>query len=399
MMHDLSRRLGWQRRRDDGASSPRACGQMGLAARFGAFAARCDDLQPLLDEGCRVAAEGLAARFAKLLVHRAEERRFVLQAGVGWREGLVGQARLDADTGTAAGFAWHSGQPVLSNDIVAEGRFRVPGLLAEHGIGCSINVVVPGEAGGPAFGVLEVEGRGRGGFRVEDATFLQLLAHSLAAGVARIAGRALQEAQGARDALDHQLSLCEMHHRVRNDLQAVCASLGLEARGVADPAQRQGLGRISGRVLALAGLYDHLLGPGGAQEVEFGGYLRTLCRRIVEAGGLDARSIDLHVETQAVAMSRRRALSLAVAVNELVSNAAEHAFVGRQFGRITVSLRTTTLGGAVLTVADQGRGFFGPRPGGAGLGFVERLVRQAGGVLAREDGDGTLWRIALAAEG
>jgi len=51
----------------------------------------------------------------------------------------------------------------------------------------------------------------------------------------------------------------------------------------------------------------------------------------------------------------------------------------------------------VLSVGDDGRGFAGPRPGGAGLGFVERLVRQAGGTLAREDGGGTLWRIALPA--
>ena len=400
MIHDIPIRPG---RQEDGGTSSRlqaqTQSQVDLAVRFGAFAALCDDRQQLLDEACRVAAEGLEAGFAKLLVYRADERCFVLQAGVGWREGLVGQERLDSDTGTAAGFAWHSGGSVVSNDMVAEGRFRMPGLLAEHGIGSSINVVVAGEAGCAAFGVLEVEGRGRGEFRVEDVGFLQLLAHSLAAAVGRVAGQALHEAEGARDALDHQVSLMEMHHRVRNDLQGVCASVGAEARRVADTAQRQGFGRISGRVLALAGLYDHLLGTGAGREVEFGGYLRTLCRRIVEAGALEARSIDLHVETEAVAMPRRRALSLAVAVNELVSNAAEHAFVGRHFGRITVALRATEGGGAVLSVADSGCAFAGPRPGGAGLGFVEHLVQQAGGVLEREDDGGTTWRIVLGADG
>ncbi len=402
MVYDVPRRLIWPKRQGEAAALPRPHDrvqrQMAQAARFGVFAALCEDPQTLFDEACRAAAEGMAVEFAKLLVFRAHERRFVLQAGVGWRAGLVGQARLDADSGTAAGFAWHSGQPVLCNDVVAEGRFRVPALLAEHGVRCSINVVVPGQAGADAFGVLEVEGRGRGDFRTADLGFLQVLAQFLASGVGRIAGRALHEAQGARAALDHQVSLGEIHHRVRNDLQGVCASVASEARATPDAAQRQGFARINGRLLALAGLYDHLLGLGGAQEMEFGGYLRVLCERIGAAGGLAARSIALAVEAEAVAMSRPRGLSLAVAVNELVSNAAEHAFAGRAGGRITVVLRAEG-GGAVLSVADDGCGFSGPRPGGSGLGFVERLVQQAGGRLAREDGGGTLWRVTLPAQG
>lgn len=398
MILDFPLRMIWPRRQDEPAGPSRVCVQMGLAAGFGAFAGRCEALQPVLDEACRVAADGLGVAFAKLLVHHDDERRFVLQAGVGWRDELIGRERLDADSGTAAGFAWRSGQSVLSNDIVAERRFRVPDILAEYGIGCAVNVVIPGVEGDVAFGVLEVEGPGRGDFRAEDVSFLQLVAHSVAAAARRIGAQARHEEEGAREALDHRTALEEIHHRVRNDLQGVCATVSLEARRLGDGEQREVLGRVGGRVLALAGLYDHLLGRGVGREVEFGSYLRALCGRIAEAGGLEARSIDLHVEAEPVAVSRGRALSLAVAVNELVSNAAEHAFVGGTFGRITVTLRALGSGGLVLWVADSGCGFAGPRPGGAGLGFVERLVAQAGGTLAREDGVGTRWRITLEAE-
>jgi hypothetical protein len=41
----------------------------------------------------------------------------------------------------------------------------------------------------------------------------------------------------------------------------------------------------------------------------------------------------------------------------------------------------------VLTVTNDG--FAGPQPGSASLNLVERLIRQAGGVLTREDGIGT----------
>ncbi len=400
MILDFPLRMIWPGRRDEAGTPSRVCVQMGLAAGFAAFAGRCEALQPVLDAACRVAADGLGAGFAMLLVqhHHDGERWFVLQAGVGWRQGRVGHERLDADSGTAAGFAWRSGQPVLGNDIAGEGRFRVPPILAEHGVGCAVDVAIPGVSGDAAFGVLEVGGAGRGDFRPGDASFLQLLAHGVAAAAGRLAAEARHEAEAARGALDHRSALQEVHHRVRNDLQGVCAALDGEARRVGDEAQRQGLGRVGGRILALAGLYDHLLGQGVGGEVEFGSYLRALCGRISEAGGLDARSIDLHVEAEPVAVSRGRALSLAVAVNELVANAAKHAFVGGTFGRITVMLQATGSGGLVLGVADSGRGFAGPRPGGAGLGFVERLVAQAGGTIVREEGDGTRWRVTLDAE-
>ena len=159
--------------------------QLLLAAQFAALAAHTDDLQVLQHEICRVAAEGLKVTFAKLLVYRADERAFVLQAGIGWGKDIVGIARLAADVGTAAGFAWHSGQSIVSNDLVYERRFRVPALLAEHAIVRCINVVVSG-AQGAAFGVLEVESPEPGLFTEHDVCFLQLLAQSLASAIGRI---------------------------------------------------------------------------------------------------------------------------------------------------------------------------------------------------------------------
>lgn len=403
MVYDVPSRLVWPKGQRNRVKSLHMVDhvrrQMQVAAQFSRFAADCDDVQALLDEACCVAADGLAVALAKVLVYLPEERVFVLQAGIGWREGIVGRARLDADTGTAAGFTWHTGRSVVSNDIVAEGRFRVPAILAEHGIGSSVNVVIPA-AGDTveAFGVLEVEGPRRGDFMMEDVCFLQIVAHSLAAALGTLE-RQRHEQRAVQETLDHQLSLREMHHRIGDDLQGLSSSVSMEARHTADERQREGFGRIGGRVLALAGLYDQLLGTSIADEVELGAYLRALCGRIAEAGGFGSRSIELLVEAEAVTLPRGRALALAVVVNELVSNAAEHAFIGRRFGRITVGLVAggrNEGSGPILTIADDGCGFEGPYPDGVGLGFVERLLQRAGGTLDREDDDGTRWHIALA---
>ncbi len=371
--------------------------QLRLASSYAAFAAHNDHLEALQQEACRVAAEGLKTDFAKLLVYDVDNQTFLLQAGVGWRQGVVGRARLDADVGTAAGFAWRTGQSVISNALVNDRRFRTPELMTDHGLARSINIAVPGEDAA-AYGVLEVESSMSGEFTTDDLCFLKLLAHTLAAARSRLHQQTVHDEQAAQSTDEHRMSLHEMQHRIRNDLQGICSSIGREARGAAGAEHRAGYDRVNRQVVALAGLYDHLLGLPGNGIVEMGAYLRSLCLKIAAAADLPSRGIVLVADTQPLAMPIDRAGRLAIAVNELVANAAEHAFPDGRPGRITVRLAERERDQAacpVVSVSDDGCGFKGPRPGSAGLSFVERLVRGAGGVLARSGTSGTEWQIAL----
>ncbi len=379
------------------AAPARAQSAMRLAARYAAAAGQSDDLQALQQEACFVAAEGLESGFAKLLAYDSGRQDFLVVAGVGWQPGVVGYSRLDADTGTAAGFAWHTGESVICNALGNDRRFRVPRLLVEHGLARSINVPIAGDAQ-DAFGVLEVESPERGEFTAEDVWFLQLLARSMAAARNRLMRQALHDEQVARSGDDNNMSLQEMQHRVRNDLQGICSSLDREGRKMADEEQRGGYDRVGRQVQALAALYNYLAGARSGGPIDMGAYLGSLCMRIEAAGALASRGIAVGVETQPVSMAIDRAGRLAIAVNELVANAAEHAFPDGRGGKIMVRLFAQTAGGSgssVVTVGDDGCGFKGPRPGSNGLSFVERLVRGAGGVLTRSEGEGTEWRIAL----
>jgi two-component sensor histidine kinase len=370
---------------------------MHLAAKFAAFSANSDDLSTLQKETCRIAAEGLGVCFAKLLVYQAGERVFLVQEGVGWRKGIVGTARLDADVGTAAGFAWHTGKSIISNDLVSEGRFRIPSILAEHGIIRCVNVVIPGDAEA-AFGVLEVESPEPGKFTTSDVNFLELLVHSLAAAIARVDVRTVYEQQAGQTAITHEVSLHELQHRVRNDLQVIHSVVSREARGTTDLMAGVALDRIGRRIMALAALYDHLLGKGSTDHLDMGVYLDSLCSKIAIVTDLSSRAITLRAETEHLMMPLSRAVRLAVAANELIANAATHAFPDKRPGQITVSLFANGKDGTdcpSMSVADDGCGFQGPRPGSAGLSFVEQLVRQAGGVLDRTDHDGTQWHIRI----
>lgn len=163
--------------------------QQELAATFGLFALRDHGLDAVLAEACRVAAVGLVVKHAKVLEHRLDTDDLLVRAGVGWKPGVVGHATLRAGLDSPAGYALRTGEPVLSNRLGEEGRFRVPALLLEHGIHSAINVLI-GVAPETAYGVLEVDSPHRHEFSHADVAFLQGLANILAAAVEREAREA-----------------------------------------------------------------------------------------------------------------------------------------------------------------------------------------------------------------
>jgi len=157
--------------------------QQGWLSELGLVALENRDMLAVLQEACRLVAAGLGTRFAKVLQFLPAENQFLVLAGVGWKPGVVGVAKIPAGLDSPAGYALHAGEPVVSEDQSREKRFRFPQLLIEHGIDRAINVIIRG-ADQP-FGVLEVDSSGDRQFSRHDVDFLQSAAHMLAAAIER----------------------------------------------------------------------------------------------------------------------------------------------------------------------------------------------------------------------
>ena len=138
------------------AAAPAKCGdvaeelayrlrQQKLTAAFGEYALRARDVTDMLQEASRVCALGLNSQFCKVMEYLPAEGRFLVKSGVGWRDGVVGHARVGADAESPTGYAFQTGDPVISNHLSKETRFRTPSLLAEHGIRRAINVLIQGD--------------------------------------------------------------------------------------------------------------------------------------------------------------------------------------------------------------------------------------------------------------
>jgi two-component sensor histidine kinase len=359
--------------------------QQEILAELGVLALQARPFVELLNETARLTAEGMEAEFCKVLEYLPGQNRLLVRAGVGWHEGIVGVATVGADLESPSGFALRTGKPVISNHLENEQRFRTPELLIEHGIRRAMNVILQGD--GAPFGVLEVDSRSEEEFSEHDISFLQ--------GAANILGMAIERQRyelQLKAALDRQqVLLKEISHRVKNSLQIVSAMLNLQANTVGDDILRAHLAEASGRVSAIGRAYERLSYDADVENINLGPYLKEVCADVIS--GHSPCTLDFEA-VEEIQLDADRAISLALLVNELVTNAIKHGLAGRSDGHIWVRLALSKENTVVISVRDNGIGLpadfdLGKRRG-LGMRIVGALSKQLHAAIShRCDADGT----------
>lgn len=186
--------------------------------------------------------------------------------------------------------------------------------------------------------------------------------------------------------------LREIQHRVKNNLQMITALIRLEARNVSSGSTTSRFDRLAGRIESLALLYQSLSEEGQSQEIDLGVYLSQVASAVMRSHAVEGIRLDLKVDAYPVSVNV--AMPAGLVVNELLTNALKHAFVGRDGG--TITLHSLADGnGCRVVVADDGVGLPDgvewPKRGKLGALIVQSLREnaKAGLEVASTPGKGT----------
>jgi PAS domain S-box-containing protein len=173
--------------------------QQGAVADLGQLALEGCSAENLFARAVGELAAGLGLRFVKLLELSPDGGYLTMRAGVGWADGLVGQATVPADERSQAGYTLRREETIVVRDFRREERFAPPKLLTDHGILCGASIIV-----GPVhepWGVLGVHERepGRCNFNEHDLNFVRSVANIIWLHLRN--ERARREAEQERNAL------------------------------------------------------------------------------------------------------------------------------------------------------------------------------------------------------
>ena len=225
--------------------------------------------------------------------------------------------------------------------------------------------------------------------------------------------RSLYRMSRANEALrksvaEHETSLQETHHRIKNNLALISSLISLEQQGESNGSESDLLAVVRERVRAISELHDTLREAREYRNVAMEPYLR----RVVDGlrSGVASSGLSLKVSGD-IALPGSKAIPCGLIVTELVTNAVKHSGPD-QTPEVSISLAEPEVGEFELAVCDSGGGFDeagesetgsgfagsdepGDRPAKAdapggvpqrrsgGTAIVDALVEQLGGTISR----------------
>jgi PAS domain S-box-containing protein len=190
--------------------------------------------------------------------------------------------------------------------------------------------------------------------------------------------------------------LLEFQHRVKNNLQMITALIRVEAKAARGKLGTVSFDRLAGRINSIQLLYKLLAGFGKGDEIDLGVYLSEIVSSVMHSHAVEGIRLNLKVDAYPVSVNV--AMPTGLVVNELMTNALKHAFVGRDGGTITLH-SVSDAAGCRVVIADDGvglpEGVTWPKQGKLGALIVRSLRENANADLKVESNSKTGTRVTI----
>ena len=309
-----------------------------------------------------LAAEMLGADFSAVFADQRGGPRLLLAAGVGWREGIVGNYQLKLSCSSLIDCAneW----PIILEDLITETRMLRSRMLMDHHVRSGLSVLIPGPQ--RPFGTLAVYSVAPRYFDQSNIKRLQALADVLGATMVR----ACAETQSARSRsaaleLAHLKSafLANTSHEIRTPLNLILGYSDLIAEHLAeigDESQAQYVEAMQRAGRRLIGTIDGILDYSRIESGSFnlrpadlmlGPIVQQIATELEPQASAKGLVFDCVIDEPA-AIVRFDRHCLESSITALLHNAIK--FTER--GRVALRVGRSAGDALTLTVADTGVG-------------------------------------------
>ena len=216
-----------------------------------------------------------------------------------------------------------------------------------------------------------------------------------------ITERMLAEEATKKSLKEKEILLKEIHHRVKNNMAIISALLSLQSRYIDDKKALEKFEETRGRIASMALVHEKLYQTEDFSEIDVKDYVQTLVHKVESAFAMD-KSYSIVTDIDQVALDIDILIPCGLIINEILSNAYKHAFVGGDNPTIKVIMKEIDNGEISLMISDNGKGlpegFDINQTMGLGLKLVRLLTSQIKGKLEVKSDQGTLFSITFPAK-
>lgn len=199
------------------------------------------------------------------------------------------------------------------------------------------------------------------------------------------------------DALyEKEVLLMEIHHRVKNNMAVISGMLELESMSDGDP--NKALKESRDRIKSMAMIHEKLYQSKSFSEIDLRDYMKELSSHICSTYGSNDENITLENNFDDVQLNINQAIPVGLIINEIMANAIEHGFEGKESGIIKITMHEIDKK-IYIQIKDDGNGlpehFDLQKSEGTGSAIVGALIQQIDGSLSVEKNGGLNFKLVF----
>ncbi|UGV41250.1 PAS domain-containing protein [Methanococcoides orientis] len=190
----------------------------------------------------------------------------------------------------------------------------------------------------------------------------------------------------------------EIHHRIKNNLQVVSGMLYLESLKFKYQEVIDSFRDSENRVRSIALIHEKLYQSKDLVSLDFADYIENLTDHLFHSYNVDKENVNLILNVEDVFLGMDTAVPLGIIINELTSNALQHAFGNGEQGDIEIDFQKDN---DVFTLIISNTGTPFPEyidfknTESLGLQLVTNLTSQVDGEIELDKTNGTKFKITF----
>lgn len=187
--------------------------------------------------------------------------------------------------------------------------------------------------------------------------------------------------------------LSETHHRVKNNMAVISGLLDLQMMYNNQPELKQLLTSSKSRIKSMSLVHESLYSQKDVGEIDFKEYISKVVQEI-ESSHKKETKVVVHLAIDKMNFDLQKAVPLGLIINELITNAYKHAFLGSSQGAIFLDFKKEE--NYTLIVRDNGIGMSEDKNDTMGLSLIHALVKQIDGSYQFSSNAGTIFKMTFA---
>ncbi len=159
----------------------------------------------------------------------------------------------------------------------------------------------------------------------------------------------------SKSALEKDILLREIHHRVKNNLQVVSSLLGIQGREIKDQKAQDAIQEGRNRVQSMSLIHQNLYKKDNLTGIEMRPYINKLSNHLLNTYQVESGEIKIETQVDDITLDVETVVPIGLIINELISNSLKYAFPNDANGVISIELHESKYQ-LILSISDDGIG-------------------------------------------